>query len=154
MDLSDFRTEKAKLEEETTIHFGEDSSMTILPFKNRGFLDYFSRLRKPYEQLEADGNMPEDVGRETLARSMAEKMVTGWKHLRQAKSVFEGDFPALAKKTKDINKLKDDDKVEIPYSKENCFIILRHESYDDFRGWILKQSRNRANWLDLDMEGD
>ena len=154
MDLSDFRTSRSSLEESITIPFGEDSSITVLPFKNRTFLNYFSRLRKPYEQLEKNGELPEDIGRETLARSMSEKLVIGWKNLRLPKDILVDDLPALAKKIKTVEKKKGEDKIVIPYSKENCFMILQHESYDDFRGWILQQSRNRSNWLDDEMEDD
>ena len=153
MDLSDFRTDKRSLDEAATVAFG-DSSITIMPFKNRGFLNYFSRLRKPYEQLEKNGEMPEDIGRETLARSMAEKMVVKWDNLRLPKDLLEQELPEIAKKIKNLDKVDPNDKVEIPHSKENCYFILRHENYDDFRGWILQQARNRANWLDEDLEDD
>ena len=154
MDLSDFRTERNTLSEEAVIPFGKDSSISVLPFKNRDFLSYFSRLRKPYEQLEKSGDLPEDVGRETLARAMSEKLVTGWTNLLLPKSLFVEEFPQLVKKIKGLDKLSDDDKVNIPYSKENCFMILSHENYDDLRGWILQQSRDRANWLHKNLEDD
>lgn len=154
MDLSNFRVEPASLKEASVIPFGEDSSISILQFKNRDFLNYFSRLQKPHLKAIEDDTADESLTRSLLARAMAEKMVVSWTNLRLPWDMFQEEFPAIAKKVKGADKFKDDDKVAIPYSKEHCFQVLNHENYDEFRGWIVIQSRARSNFLDGDMESD
>lgn len=154
MDLTDFRVEPSSLNEPTTIDWGQDSSIDVLPFKNKGFINYFSRLQKPHQKLIDEDKAPAELTRSILSRAMAEKLITGWKNVRLPIEVLREDFPTLVKKIKGADSLKDGDKVEIPYSKENVFTVLNHEAYDEFRGWILIQSRTASNFVESADEED
>lgn len=155
MDLSDFRSNAQKQKEGVEIPFGTYATIRLRSTSDTKFMNLWSRLMKPHETEQRKQKLPEPVGREILAKAIAQRLVVEWSNMLLPKSVVARDFQSSL----DIVEIDQEDHwdyemVEIPYSKKAVFTILNHENYGEFRGWIMQQANEVANFQDEDFEGD
>ena len=155
MDLSDYRADADLQRDGVSVPFGSFTEIVIRSASDEKFVNYWNRMKKPYRREIAAEKLPTATGRELLAKTIAQRMVLGWTFLVIPKSMFDEDFKESTLESKPA-KHKDFEvpMVEISYSKKNCFILLNHENYGTFRGWIMEQAGEISTFQNKDFEDD
>ena len=155
MDLGDFRSNAQKEKDGVPIPFGTFATIRIRSTSDDKFMNLWSRLMKPHELEQRKNKLPEFIGREILAKAIAQRLVVEWANMLLPKTMVERDF----QNTIDIKEIEqrsewDHEMVEIPWSKKQVFTILNHENYSQFRGWIMTQASEVANFQDEEFDSD
>lgn len=119
MKLSNFATDLNLAKNGVRIEVGEGFAITICKAgeSNENFQKVLRQLRKPYQNMK---KISPELESDIFNKAIAEAIVVSW----------EG--------------LKDDNDVEIPYSKDKCYEIMKDKQYEEFHSLVLKLATEQA----------
>jgi len=117
------------------------ATWSIKPLSDKGFQKRFDVLMKPYKRLAAKGKVDEERCSELLAVALSETIVTGWEGVYIDKEDMNEDFPNWKYKANEEGQCK------VPYSRENCCLILSHVNYKDLLLWVKDMSTSEADYI-------
>jgi len=122
----DFGTDKDKEIEGVWFdsEFEGDTKCLIARVNNPNYMKVFNRLSKPHRRALRKQTISEEISEVIMLKTMAETILLDWKNLK------EGD-------------------VEVPYTKENAYRVLKE--YRDFRD-IVADLANDIEGFRIEME--
>lgn len=118
LDLSDFKTDKAKKTEGVWVDFGAGAEVKIASNTNADFQKAFADKKAPYDRMNKELTQEQMI--DVMTYCMARHLIVGWKNL------YEDD-------------------EELPFSVENAERVLTEVEW--FRDRVIAESAKLSNFV-------